>query len=66
MRGFFRDTLTTLILALIIFFGARTTIQHTIVISSSMEPSLQIGQHLIINKLAYSYKLNEPKRGDII
>lgn len=64
MKAFIRDIGITLILAVLIFFGVRATIDHTVVISSSMEPTLQVGQHLIINKVVY--KFHEPKRGDIV
>ena len=64
MRTFLRDTLTTLILAAVIFFGLQFTIQHSVVISPSMVPSLQVGQHLIIHKVVY--KFHEPERGDVI
>ncbi|MFH1031479.1 MAG: signal peptidase I [Chloroflexota bacterium] len=64
MKSFFRDTLITLLLALVIFFGARATFQHTIVIGSSMEPTLPPGEHLMINKVVY--KFHEPARGDIV
>ncbi|MFC2071118.1 signal peptidase I [Chloroflexota bacterium] len=64
MITFLRDTLTTLILAAVIFFGLQATVQHSIVVSDSMKPSLQAKQHLIINKVAF--KFHEPKRGDVI
>ncbi|MBI4283111.1 MAG: signal peptidase I [Chloroflexi bacterium] len=64
MKSFLRDILTTLLLAAVIFFGLQFTIQHSVVISPSMMPSLQVNQHLIINKLAYRW--HEPQRGDII
>ena len=64
MRTFLRDALTTLILAAVIFFGLQFTIQHSVVISPSMTPSLQVNQHLIINKVVYKFR--EPERGDII
>jgi len=64
MKTFIRDVLTTLILAAAIFFGLQFTIQHSVVISPSMVPSLQVNQHLIISKVAY--KFHEPERGDVI
>lgn len=64
MRSFLHDILTTLILAAVIFFGLQFTIEHSVVISSSMMPSLQVNQHLIINKVVYRF--HEPERGDII
>ncbi len=64
MKTFLRDALTTLILAVVIFFGVRATVLHSVVVSPSMMPSLQVKQHLIINKVVY--KFHEPERGDVI
>ena len=64
MRSFVRDTLVTLIIAVVIFLLLQTTVKHSVVVSPSMEPSLQAGQHLLINKLAY--KFHNPERGDLI
>ncbi len=64
MRVFLRDTLTTLIIAVVIFLLLQGTVKHSVVVSSSMEPSLQAGQHLLINRLAY--KFHNPERGDVI
>ena len=64
MKAFLREILGTLILAVVIFFLLQTTIRHSVVISASMEPTLQIGHHLLVNKVVY--KFHEPERGDII
>ena len=64
MKSFLREVLITLILALVIFFGLRITIDNRVIPSGSMEPTLQIGERLIISKLAYISR--EPARGDII
>ncbi len=64
MRTLLRDILVTLVVALIIFFLLRATIQTSVVITGSMEPTLQIGQRLLINKV--SYKFHEPEAGDIV
>ncbi|MFC1864432.1 signal peptidase I [Chloroflexota bacterium] len=63
MRAFLQDTLTTLILAAVIFFGLKATVEHSVVVSPSMEPSIPVGQHLFINKIVYNF--HEPERGDI-
>lgn len=63
MKAFFRETLVTLILAVVIFFTLQAVVKHVWVPSSSMQPTLQIGQHLLINKVVY--KFHEPERGDI-
>ncbi|MBI4180480.1 MAG: signal peptidase I [Chloroflexi bacterium] len=64
MKDFLRDTLVTFIIAAIVFLGLRTTIQSIVIVSASMEPTLPVGQRLIINRVIY--KFSEPKRGDII
>ncbi len=66
MRAFLRDTLGTLILAGVFVFLLQTviTIPPSEVVSGSMEPTLQVGQRLIISKIAYTF--HEPERGDII
>lgn len=64
MRTFFREILTTLILAVIIFFALQATVQSFIVIGNSMQPTLQENQRLLITKIVYSF--HEPERGDVI
>ncbi|MBM2825745.1 MAG: lepB [Dehalococcoidales bacterium] len=64
MKSFLRDTLTTLLLAIVIYVGLRTTLKHSVVISPSMEPTLMVGQHVLVSSLAYKFR--EPQRGDIV
>jgi len=64
MKTLLREVLITLILALIIFFGARATIQTFIVVMTSMEPNFHDGQRLVVNKAIYIF--GEPERGDVI
>ncbi len=64
MKSFIRDFLITFLLAIVIYAGLRGTIKHSVVVSPSMVPSLVVGQHLVINLLAY--KFHEPQRGDIV
>ncbi len=64
MKGFLRELLITVGLAIVIFLVLQTTIQSSIVLGSSMEPNLADGQRLIINKAIYHFR--EPTRGDII
>ena len=64
MKTFFREILAIIILAVVITLLLHTTIQTSVVITSSMESTLQVGQRLLINKVAY--KFHEPERGDII
>lgn len=64
MRTFLREVLITIILALIIFFAARATIQTFVVVMTSMEPNFHDGQRLVVNKAVYIF--GEPERGDVI
>ncbi len=55
----------TVAMAFVLSFGIRTFIAEARYIpSSSMEPTLQINDRLIIEKM--TYRFNEPKRGDVI
>ncbi len=64
MRAFLREILVIIIAAVAIFVLLQITIQKSSVNGYSMEPSLQDGQQLLINKVVYH--LHEPERGDII
>ncbi len=64
MRTFLREVLVTLILAGIIFLLLQATVQSSVVVGSSMEPGLEEGQRLLVNKVIY--KFHEPERGDVI
>jgi len=50
----FREVVETLLLALLIFLAVRATVQNFKVEGSSMLPSLDNGQYIIVNKLAYA------------
>ena len=64
MKGFVRELLITVGLAIAIFLILQTTIQSSIVEGSSMQPGLQDGQRLIVIKPAYTF--TSPQRGDIV
>lgn len=64
MNRVLREILLTLILALGIFLLVRTTVQNFVVEGYSMEPGLNDGQVVLVNKVS-SY-LHPPRRGDII
>lgn len=64
MKGFIRQTLITILLAIIIFIGLQATFQSSVVVGSSMEPNFVPGQRLVVNKLTYQF--HEPERGDVI
>ncbi|GBF79304.1 signal peptidase I [Aphanothece sacrum] len=59
------EGLKTVATAAILAFGIRTFVAEARYIpSSSMEPTLQINDRLIIEKL--SYRFQEPQRGDVV
>ena len=71
-RGFIAEWAVTIILLL---FGTTNLVQAFVIPTGSMEDTLLIGDHLLVDKLAYApqgpvskYVLpyREPKRGDII
>ena len=64
MKTFFREILITAILALLIFFTVQATIQTFVVVGSSMQPSFQDGERLLVTKI--TYKLHQPERGDVV
>ncbi|MEE8369288.1 MAG: signal peptidase I [Dehalococcoidia bacterium] len=49
-----REVVETLLLALLIFLAVRTSLQNFRVEGASMMPSLENGEYLIVNKLAYA------------
>jgi signal peptidase I len=72
-----REYVESLIIAAIIAFFVRSFfIQAFRIPSSSMEPTLLIGDHLLVNRLSYVMKipftdkvifsLGDPKRGDVV
>jgi signal peptidase I len=72
-----REYVESLIIALIIAFFVRSFfIQAFKIPSSSMEPTLLIGDHLLVNRLSYVVKvpftdnviwdLGKPRRGDVV
>jgi signal peptidase I len=65
--GFLRfliDVIETLVLSVILFLGINAISARIRVDGSSMEPSLQSGEFVIVNRLAY--KLGDPEYGDVV
>lgn len=54
VRSRYRDLLETILLALVIFMLVRSTVQNFRVEGHSMDPSLNDGQYLMVNKLIYT------------
>lgn len=76
-KGFFKEYIEPIIIAILIALFIRTfVIQAFKIPSSSMEPTLQVGDHILVSKFIYGIKIpftnikllqfNKPKRGDII
>jgi signal peptidase I len=63
-RGFLRDTLETLGLAIILFLVINAISARVRVDGFSMRPTLDDGQYVLVNRMAY--RLGQPERGDII
>jgi signal peptidase I len=64
-ENFWQEMFKTFALAGLLAFGIRTFIAEARYIpSGSMEPTLQINDHLMIEKV--SYHLQKPERGDIV
>lgn len=63
-KRFFLDILETVILAVVLFFGINAVSARVRVDGFSMQPTLQDGEYILVNKLAY--KTGAPTRGDII
>jgi len=61
---FFFDLLETIVLSIALFLGINALTARVLVEGSSMRPTLENHQRLIVNKLAYKSDL--PERGDIV
>ena len=59
-----REIIETFLLTLLIFWVVNTMTGRFRIEGSSMMPTMQEGEYVLINKMAYW--LNEPSRGDII
>jgi signal peptidase I len=64
VRQFIFDIFETIILSLALYFGINAVSARIRVESISMQPTLEAGNYVIVNRLAY--KLGKPARGDII
>jgi signal peptidase I len=58
------DILETLILAVVLYFGINAVSVRVRVDGFSMNPTLQDGEYILVNRLAY--KIGQPVRGDIV
>jgi signal peptidase I len=61
---FLLDLMETVLLAVILFLGINAVSARVRVDGFSMRPTLQDGEYVLVNKLAY--RMGPPQRGDII
>ena len=64
LKRIFLDILETLILAVVLYFGINAVSVRVRVDGFSMNPTLQDGEYILVNRLAY--KIGNPVRGDIV
>lgn len=64
MKVNYRQILAVVLIAVGVFFLLQATVQSFVVLGSSMMPSYQDGQRLLVNKV--SYRIGEPEMGDVI
>lgn len=62
--SFVRDIIITIIISICIFFGLQLTVANLQVFGICMQPNVQHGDRIVVNKV--SYHLTEPDRGDVI
>ncbi len=62
--SFLADVFETLVLSALLFLGINAISARIRVDGSSMEPTLQSGEFVIVSRLAY--KLGQPQRGDVV
>ncbi len=64
MKSRIREILVILTLAIVTYIAAQFTFQGLVTVGSSMEPTYQEHQQLLVNKVVYHF--HPPQRGDIV
>jgi signal peptidase I len=64
MRSFGRELIGAAVVGIVIFMLLRLVVGGYSVASNSMSPSLNPGERVLVNKLAFKY--SEPDRGEIV
>ena len=65
IKDFSLETVKIVVISLIVIVAIRTYVMQPFFVSGkSMEPNFHDGDYLIVDEI--SYRLNEPKRGDVI
>ena len=64
MKAIIKEVLITVLIAVVVFFALQFTIQSSIVVGMSMEPTFEDGQRLLVSKAAYAF--TDPAPGDVI
>ena len=59
-----RETIIMVLVAVIVFFAMRFSVQTYVVFGPSMEPNYTANEWVIVNKL--EYRFGEPERGDVV
>ena len=65
IKNAIRETIITIVLAVVLFLGINIALQNSEIISGSMQPTLGVGERVLVYKLAYKFG-HDPQRGDII
>lgn len=62
--SFSREIIETIALTVLVFIAIHFTVQNYLVDGVSMQPGLQNGEYVLVNKVAYLF--HAPERGDVI
>ena len=65
-KSLIQELLETLLLTLVLFGIARFSLQNFKVDGTSMVPTLQSGEYILVDKISYRFHGDLPARGDII